>query len=252
MFGFYFIIGKLECGSGLVSTEYPKVRNMDSNKNLVPIRVDTAPLRSKIIESIRYAIEHGILKPGDRLIEKDLCDQLEVSRTSLREALRELEAEEIIAKASARGLTVVKISLNDAANIYLIRAQIEALIFKQFTENVTDEQLLALETIFVDLIAAYSQGTFLAISQAKERWHTYICEIAENSIARNLLSRLTLRTAQLRNRSLVRKERQSQSIIELHALMGAIKNRDAAAAADAAQRHVMSASASALMPKIPD
>ena len=251
MFGFYFIMGKLECGSGLVSTEYPKVRNMDSNKNLVPIRVDTAPLRSKIIESIRYAIEHGILKPGDRLIEKDLCDQLEVSRTSLREALRELEAEEIVAKVSARGLTVVKISPNDAANIYRIRAQIEALIFKQFTENVTDEQLLALETIFVDLIAAYSQGTFLAISQAKERWHTYICEIAENSIARNLLSRLTLRTAQLRNRSLVRKERQSQSIIELHALMGAIKNRDAAAA-DAAQRHVMSASASALMPKIPD
>jgi DNA-binding GntR family transcriptional regulator len=82
----------------------------------------------------------------------------------------------------------------------------------------------------------------------KERWHTYICEIAQNSVAENLLSRLTLRTAQLRNRSVVRKERQKQSIIELHTLMNAIKDRDADAAADAAQRHVMSASASALMP----
>ena len=230
------------------NAKYPKVKSMKPNRILAPIQVETAPLRSKIIESIRHAIEHGILKPGDRLIEKDLCDQLEVSRTSLRESLRELEADGVVAKVSARGLTVVKISLHDADNIYRIRAQIEALIFKQFTENVTDEQLLALEIIFADLIMAYSQGTFLAISRMKERWHTYICEIAQNSVAENLLSRLTLRTAQLRNRSVVRKERQKQSIIELHTLMNAIKDRDADAAADAAQRHVMSASASALMP----
>ena len=64
--------------------------------------------------------------------------------SSLREALRELEAEEIVAKVSARGLTVVKISLHDAANIYRIRAQIEALIFQQFTENATDPSCLLL------------------------------------------------------------------------------------------------------------
>jgi DNA-binding GntR family transcriptional regulator len=219
----------------------------NSKESLAPIRVESAPLRSKIIESIRHAIEHGVLKPGDRLIEKDLCERLEVSRTSLREALRELEAEGIVARVSARGLTVVKISLHDAANIYRIRAQIEALIFQQFTENATDAQLLTLESIFAELIAAYDQGTFLAISQAKARWHNHICEIAQNQIARNILSRLTLRTAQLRNRSVVRKERQKQSIIELQALMNAIKKRDVTAASEAARRHVINASASALM-----
>lgn len=218
-----------------------------SNSELSPIRVESAPLRSKIIESIRHAIEHGVLKPGDRLIEKDLCDRLEVSRTSLREALRELEAEGVVARVSARGLTVVKISLHDAANIYRIRAQIEALIFQQFTENATDAQLDTLDSIFAELIAAYDQGTFLAISQAKARWHNHICEIAQNQIARNILSRLTLRTAQLRNRSVVRKERQKQSIIELQALMNAIKKRDVAAASEAARCHVINASASALM-----
>jgi DNA-binding GntR family transcriptional regulator len=218
-----------------------------SNSELSPIRVESAPLRSKIIESIRHAIEHGVLKPGDRLIEKDLCDRLEVSRTSLREALRELEAEGVVARVSARGLTVVKISLLDAANIYRIRAQIEALIFQQFTENATDAQLHTLDSIFAELIEAYDQGTFLAISQAKARWHNHICEIAQNQIARNILSRLTLRTAQLRNRSVVRKERQKQSIIELQALMNAIKKRDVAAASEAAQRHVINASASALI-----
>ena len=76
---------------------------MNLKPRLVPIRVEAAPLRSKIIESIRHAIEHGVLKPGDRLIEKDLCERLEVSRTSLREALRELEAAREI-HASTPGL----------------------------------------------------------------------------------------------------------------------------------------------------
>ena len=224
----------------------------NSNVNLVPIRIESAPLRSKIIEAIRHAIEHGVLQPGARLIEKDLCERLEVSRTSLREALRELEAEGVVASVSARGLTVVKISLHDAANIYRIRAQIEALIFQQFTENATDAQLLVLDDIYAELISAYDQGTFLAISGAKARWHNYICEIAQNQIARNILSRLTLRTAQLRNKSVVRKERQRQSIVELSMLMEAVKKRDSNAAGEAARLHVMNASASALMPNNSD
>ena len=224
----------------------------NSNESLVPIRVESAPLRSKIIEAIRDAIEHGTLKPGSRLIEKDLCERLEVSRTSLREALRELEAEGIVARVSARGLTVVKISRHDAANIYRIRAQIEALIFQQFTETATDAQLLVLNNIYSELISAYNLGTFFAISQAKASWHTYICEIAQNQIARNILSRLTLRTAQLRNKSVVRKERQKQSIVELGILMEAIKKRDSIAAGEAARLHVMNASASALTPNNSD
>ena len=55
---------------------------------LVPLQQPSAPLRSKIIAALRNAIETGVLVPGQRLIEKDLCEQLGVSRTSLREALR--------------------------------------------------------------------------------------------------------------------------------------------------------------------
>ena len=71
-------------------------------QGLSPIRQETAPLRLRIIESMRRAIERGVLLPGARLVEKDLCQQLGVSRTSLREALRELEAEGVIAQTSPR------------------------------------------------------------------------------------------------------------------------------------------------------
>src|SRR5215475_7355490 len=94
---------------------------------LAPVRHQSAPLRTKIIAALRSAIETGVLAPGTRLIEKDLCDQLNVSRTSLREALRELQAEGILEQGSARGLTIGSLSKADAENAYRIRGVLEAL-----------------------------------------------------------------------------------------------------------------------------
>ncbi|MBS0124325.1 GntR family transcriptional regulator [Thetidibacter halocola] len=213
---------------------------------LTPIRQEVAPLRTRIIESMRRAIERGFLKPGERLVEKDLCEQLGVSRTSLREALRELEAEGVIAQAPARGLVVAKISRRDAENIYLIRGDVEALIIGQFINLASDAQIAeALENCDT-LIDAYKQGEFADIVEAKRAFYAHICEVAGNGVAMDLLSRLTLRTAQLRSHSVVRKERQAQSVQEIHALAEAIRARDSDAARHAAKTHVENAARSAL------
>lgn len=214
---------------------------------LAPIRQETAPLRTRIIESMRRAIERGYLRPGERLVEKDLCDQLGVSRTSLREALRELEAEGVITQAPARGLLVSKISRRDAENIYAIRGDVEALIVGQFVETATAEQFETVEKKCGALISAYQEGRFEEIVEAKRAFYAYVCAVADNAVALDLLSRLTLRTAQLRSRSVVRAERQSQSIEEVRALSAAIQARDVAAARAAAKAHVDHAAASALV-----
>jgi len=210
------------------------------------INFEAAPLRMRIIDSMRGAIEQGVLKPGERLVEKDLCEQLGVSRTSLREALRELEAEGVIAQLGARGLTVVKIERRDADNIYRIRADLEALIFQQFLENATDAQVTEAATQCDRIIASYEAGEFLPIVEAKRRFYAFICEVARNQIALELLQRLTLRTAQLRRQSVVRKERQAQSIREMTALRDALKARDADATRSIARSHVEHAAVSAL------
>ena len=94
--------------------------------------------RNKIIAALRSAIETGVLAPGTRLIEKDLCDQLNVSRTSLREALRELQAEGIFEPMSPRGLSINRISREEAENAYRIRSVLEALVVEQFIEKADD------------------------------------------------------------------------------------------------------------------
>lgn len=210
------------------------------------INFEPAPLRMRIIDSMRRAIEQGVLKPGDRLVEKDLCDQLGVSRTSLREALRELESEGVIAQLGARGLTVVRINHRDAENIYRIRADLEALIFEQFLENADDTALHRAEYMCGRVIDAYRSSEFAPIVDAKREFYDFICEIARNRVALELLHRLTLRTAQLRSKSVVRAERQAQSIEEMKALRDALLARDVDRARDIARAHVDNAALSAL------
>ena len=215
-------------------------------EGLTPIVLETAPLRSRIIESMRRAIERGVLKPGERLVEKDLCQQLGVSRTSLREALRELEAEGVIAQTSVRGLTVVKISHRDAENIYKIRADIEALIVEQFIGLASPDDMAQAKTLSERLIDAYENGDFIDIVEAKRAFYGHLCKVAQNDVAFDLSQKLTLRTAQLRSRSVVRQERQIQSIKEINTLIKAIGRKDVVAARKAAHAHVDNAAQSAL------
>lgn len=96
------------------------------------------------------------------------------------------------------------------------------------------------------LIDAYRRGDFIAIVEAKRGFYAHICRVVDNDVALVLLSRLTLRTAQLRSRSVVRPERQAQSIKEIEVLGRAIKKRDIEAARRAAKAHVDHAASSAL------
>src|SRR6185437_16761971 len=103
-------------------------------------------------------IERGVFKPGERLIEKNLCAQLNVSRTSLREALRELEAHQVIANSTQKGLIVAVLTTADAENIYRIRAELEALIAQQFIERASPTDHAQLKAAADDLRAAYATG----------------------------------------------------------------------------------------------
>jgi DNA-binding GntR family transcriptional regulator len=213
---------------------------------LSPVQHQAAPLRNKIIAALRSAIETGILAPGTRLIEKDLCDQLNVSRTSLREALRELQAEGIFEPMSARGLTISTISREDAENAYRIRSALEALVVEQFIEKAGDDAVRDLVRCGETLKQAYRSGVLQTIIEGKRAFYDRICTGADNAIAFDILNRLVLRTSSLRRHSMSRKERQMQSIKEIDRLIKEIQSRDIAAARQAALDHVRNSARSAL------
>ncbi len=218
-----------------------------SSIRLMPVRHEVVTLRTKIIAHLRRAIEAGVLEPGMRLVEKDLCEQLEVSRTSLREALRELQAEGVLTHVSNRGLTVATVTRREAENIYRIRQVLEPLLVEQFIEKANASDIQALKDSSRKLKAAYKSGDFAAITSAKRDFYDRICIGADNAVAFDILNRLTLRTSQLRRKSVARTERQQQSVREIEDLVQAIGARDVAAARDAAEIHVANSARSAFL-----
>ncbi|KKN82590.1 hypothetical protein LCGC14_0307770 [marine sediment metagenome] len=211
-----------------------------------PVQHEPAPLRNKIIKSLRHAVETGLLEPGTRLVEKDLCQQLNVSRTSLREALRQLQAEGLLVEVNNRGLAVVQISRNDAENIYRIRALLESLVVEQFIENSSPGDRQALEDAAEHLKAAYRSGRADDIVTIKREFYDHICSGAANQIAFDLLNKLTLLTSSLRRRSVERGVRQKQSIVEIGAMVSAILAGNKQQARQAAELHVANSAKSAL------
>lgn len=211
-----------------------------------PLTHESAPLRNKIMKSLRRAIETGLLEPGTRLVEKDLCQQLNVSRTSLREALRQLQSEGILTDFNNRGLAVVTITTEDAENIYRIRGALEPLIVEQFIENASDDEIKALQAHGVQLRESYLHGNAEEIVASKRDFYDRICTGARNPIAFGVLSKLTVLTSPLRRRSVVRPERRIQSIAEIDKIVAAIVKRDKTAAKIAAEEHVGHSSRSAL------
>ncbi|MBE2212838.1 MAG: GntR family transcriptional regulator, partial [Opitutaceae bacterium] len=92
------------------------------------MRVQTLPgLREQVAERLRMAIATGKFPAGARLIERELCEMMGVSRTSLREALRELQADGLITLQPNKGLSVSTVTEETARSIYEVRAMLEGL-----------------------------------------------------------------------------------------------------------------------------
>ena len=142
--------------------------NDDLSMRVVTI---AAPVRTQVVESLRGAILDGRLAPGRRLVEKDLCQMLGVSRPSVREALRALEAEGLISSIPNRGPVVTELTPEDAASIYQVRGALESLAAELFTINASDENIADLRHAAGELEAAYDSGEVSRMIAAKRAFY---------------------------------------------------------------------------------
>src|SRR5689334_11856309 len=94
-----------------------------------------APIREQIEQQLRQAITSGHFRPGDRLIERELCTLFGVSRASLREALRQLEGDGLLTNIPHKGLVVATMTKEQAFDVYQVRAVLEGLAGRLFAEQ---------------------------------------------------------------------------------------------------------------------
>lgn len=203
-------------------------------------------LREIVLDKLRSAIMNFQLLPGDRLVERDLCDRLGVSRTSVREALRHLESEGLVEFADSRGPRVAIITLADACDIYELRCVLEGLIVQLFTLNAKAKDIRALERALEENRKVLQEGELQQVLDSVQGFYDVLLESSGNHIAATQLRQLQARISYLRATSVSQANRRSNSNQEMERIVEAIKSGDPLAAHQASVDHVRAAAKVAL------
>ena len=208
--------------------------------------VRPATLRSQVENYLRNAISEGRFKPGERLIERELCEQMKISRPSLREALRALEAEKLIVNVPHRGPLVASITVDEAKDLYAIRALMEGFAAQEFARLADDALVGQLGLAIAGLRVATASGDKHAMLEEGAKFYEILLSGCQNKLVMEILKSLFLRIKILRSTSLNKPERAGPSLRELEAVYQAIASRKPLEAKELAQAHVVNAEKSAL------
>ena len=216
------------------------------------IRTPSAPIREQTVKNLREAIINGFFKPGERLVERKLCKLLGVSRTPLREALRQLETEGLVEIEPYSGPKVAAVSLEQAKEIYQIRVLLESFAFKLFAQHAAEKDIKALRTAFEKIKHAVDKGQTDQLVKLKDGFYETLLKRCGNQLISSMLMSLNARIAFLRRTSLSQSGRPTQSVAEIEKIVDAIEKRDADAAWDASIKHLIMARKNALEKLDPD
>jgi len=212
-----------------------------------PVDRVAAPLREQVIAALRTAILDFQLRPGQRLVERELIEQLGVSRTTVREALRELTSEGLVTVVPQRGAVVSAPSLAEAEDLYEIRAVLESILVERFVERATDDQLTRMSTA-VETFAELTAGTqdIRTVLDAKDDFYAVLIEGAGSPVLTNIIEGLQARVRLLRATSMGEPGRAEEAAAELRLVAEAATRRQAGEAARYCAAHVRNASKTAL------
>jgi len=205
-----------------------------------------APIREQAANNIREAIIEGLYVPGQRLLEKELCERTGVSRTSVREALRQLETEGIVKMIPNQGPSVATLTLEEARENYEVRGALECYAFKLFNERATSDQLKALVDFTQRLEKAYKAGKSSDIVRMKDQFYELLMDGCGNNLIRKFLRTINSRTAFLRKITLSCSDRHARSIAEIKKIVEYLEQRNGEAAYQACLEHIIEAQTFAL------
>ncbi len=197
-----------------------------------------ATLRDIVQERMRDAIIEGHFKPGERLVERPLCEQLGVSRTVVRETIRYLEAEGLVEILPGRGPIVAPMSWDDARQIYAIRRMLETAAARACAERITPERASRLQQALAALKSALTDDATGALFRATAGFYAEIFDGAGHNVAWEVVQRLNGRISRLRRMTLSTSDRDRPGQDHMQAICEAIRAGDPDAAETAVVRHL--------------
>lgn len=210
------------------------------SKDVMDLSHDVS-LRYKVFKHIKAQIINGHYKVGDGLIESKMAEELGVSRTPIREAIRLLELEGLVETIPNKGAIVLGISPKDVQDIYSIRCLVEGLAARWAAERISDLEKKEMQKI-IDLMDFYAQkGDTDELAELDNRFHQIIYEASGSKILNITLGNLHQYVQLARLESLKRPNRLDRTIAEHHEILNAFLESDPEKAEKAVTSHVQNA-----------
>lgn len=196
------------------------------------------PLREIVYEQLKIQILTGKIAPGTRMMEVELAEDLGVSRTPVREAIRKLEKEALVVIEPRRGAYVSDVSVKEMVDTLVVREDLEALAASLTAKRITKEELEGLEKKVTDYSEAIASGDMEQIIRADESFHHKIVALSGNKALIQLFSsvqELSLRFRYLYYEDFTRYENMP---VEHKEILEAIRTGDGNAARIVSDNHV--------------
>lgn len=187
---------------------------------------------------ILEAIDGGMFKPGDRLVESDLADRFGVSRTPIREALQRLETQSLLAR-DGRSLIVASLDHNQLSELYAVRSELEGLAARLAARHATPEEVRVLQLMVKEDMELIGDAN--ALARANRRFHKMIHLASHNRYLVQQLDLVHRSMALLATTSLAAEGRGEMALSEHGAIVDAIEARDEDGAYDALKTHISQA-----------
>lgn len=195
-------------------------------------------LQEEIVARIRQMIDDGALLPGARIPERQLCAQLGVSRTPLREAFRVLAADGILELAPRRGATVRKLEPDDVNHMFEVVEVLEALAGELACQVLSEEELAAIESLHERMMAAYARRDRRRFFTINQEIHERIVAGSGNPVLARVYAGLSGQTRRIRYMPRITEEQWRVAAKEHAEIMKALKARDAEGLGRTLRKHL--------------
>jgi DNA-binding GntR family transcriptional regulator len=195
-------------------------------------------LHAAVTARLRDLIVEGHLPEGSRIVERELCEQLAVSRTPLREAFKVLAAEGLVEILPNRGAVVARLGPREARDMLRVIARLEALAGELACALAAEEEIRKVRALHERMMRCYRRGKRLDYFHLNQEIHLAIVALAQNGVLASMHGRLHARMKRIRFRGNDIPQNWADAVADHEAIIAALERRDGNAIAAALQRHL--------------
>ncbi len=199
---------------------------------------DFLPLRDVVFNTLRQAILRGELKPGERLLEIQLANELGVSRTPIREAIRKLELEGLVVMVPRKSAVVAEITEKSLRDVLEVRRALEELAMKLACERIQDKEIEELKVAQKEFADVLKTGDVTGCAEADVKFHDIIYRATDNERLIQLLYNLREQMYRYRVEQLKREDTHDTLLVEHQYIIETLEKRDVKRAVEAICTHV--------------